>query len=80
MLETACSQGNCRTTPRPPSIDELWLSSAGGERVPGEDLAHGSGHRGLAILLLFAYPKNEQSDLSPSQIQVLKSIIDREFP
>ena len=35
---------------------------------------------GETILLLFAYPKNEQSDLTPSQIQILKSIIDREYP
>lgn len=38
---------------------------------------HGPGE---TILLLFAYPKNEQSDLSPSQIQILKSIIDRDYP
>jgi len=56
-----------------------WAGSGRGKRgglriiyywhVPGE-----------AILLLLAYPKNEQSDLSPAQIQILKSLIDREFP
>jgi len=56
-----------------------WAGSGRGKRgglriiyywhVPGE-----------TILLLFAYPKNEQSDLSPSQIQILKSVIEREFP
>lgn len=35
---------------------------------------------GDTILLLFAYPKSEQSDLTPAQIQALKSIIDREYP
>lgn len=35
---------------------------------------------GDTILLLFAYPKSEQSDLTPAQIQALNSIIDREYP
>ena len=35
---------------------------------------------GDIILLLLAYPKNEQTDLTAAQIKILKSIIDTEFP
>lgn len=35
---------------------------------------------GSVILLLLAYPKNEQENLSPEQIKILKSIIENEFP
>jgi hypothetical protein len=35
---------------------------------------------GSMILLLLAYPKNEQGNLTPAQIKVLKSIIENEFP
>jgi mRNA-degrading endonuclease RelE of RelBE toxin-antitoxin system len=35
---------------------------------------------GSIILLLLAYPKNEQENLTPAQIRVLKSIIETEFP
>lgn len=32
------------------------------------------------ILLLLAYPKNEQENLTPAQLKVLKSIIETEYP
>ncbi|MCP5532714.1 MAG: hypothetical protein H7A48_06045 [Akkermansiaceae bacterium] len=32
------------------------------------------------ILLLLAYPKNEQENLTPAQLRILKSIIETEFP
>ena len=35
---------------------------------------------GSVILLLLAYPKNEQDNLSPAQLKFLKSIIETEFP
>ncbi len=35
---------------------------------------------GSTILFLLAYPKNEQEDLTPSQLKVLKSIIESEYP
>lgn len=35
---------------------------------------------GSVILLLLAYPKNEQENLSPAQLKLLKSIIETEFP
>ena len=35
---------------------------------------------GSVILLLLAYPKNEQENLSPDQLKILKSIIKTEFP
>ena len=35
---------------------------------------------GSSILLLLAYPKNEQEDLTPAQLKVLKSIIENEYP
>jgi mRNA-degrading endonuclease RelE of RelBE toxin-antitoxin system len=35
---------------------------------------------GNIILLLLAYPKNDQENLTPSQVKALKSIIDTEFP
>ena len=35
---------------------------------------------GSVILLLLAYPKNEQENLTPDQLKVLKSIIQTEFP
>jgi mRNA-degrading endonuclease RelE of RelBE toxin-antitoxin system len=35
---------------------------------------------GSVILLLLAYPKNEQENLSPDQLKILKSIIKNEFP
>jgi hypothetical protein len=35
---------------------------------------------GSVILLLLAYPKNEQENLTPDQLKVLKSIIETEFP
>lgn len=35
---------------------------------------------GSSILLLFAYPKNEQDNLTPAQLKLLKSIIESEYP
>jgi hypothetical protein len=35
---------------------------------------------GSVILLLLAYPKNEQENLTPAQLKVFKSIIETEFP
>jgi hypothetical protein len=35
---------------------------------------------GNVILLLLAYPKNEQENLSTDQLKILKSIIETEFP
>lgn len=35
---------------------------------------------GSTILFLLAYPKNEQDDLTPAQIKVLKTLIQTEFP
>ncbi len=35
---------------------------------------------GSVILLLLAYPKNEQENLSTDQLKILKSIIENEFP
>jgi len=32
------------------------------------------------LLLLLAYPKNEQENLTPTQTKFLKAIIDNEFP
>jgi hypothetical protein len=32
------------------------------------------------ILLLLAFPKNEQENLTPDQLKLLKSIIQTEFP
>jgi hypothetical protein len=32
------------------------------------------------ILMLFAYPKNERSDLSVAQRQVLRQIVEKEYP
>ena len=32
------------------------------------------------ILLLLIYPKNEQDDLTPKQLKILKEIIEREYP
>ena len=34
---------------------------------------------GSTILFLLAYPKNEQEDLTPAQLKVLKSIIQSEY-
>lgn len=56
-----------------------WAGSGRGKRgglrviyywhVPGE-----------TILFLLAYPKNEQDDLTPSQLKILKTIVENEFP
>ncbi len=35
---------------------------------------------GSTILFLLAYPKNEQENLTPAQLKVLKSIIETEYP
>lgn len=35
---------------------------------------------GSVILLLLAYPKNEQENLTPAQLKILKSIIETEYP
>lgn len=35
---------------------------------------------GSTILLLLAYPKSEQDDLTPAQLKILKSIIESEYP
>ena len=32
------------------------------------------------ILMLFTYPKQEQEDLSRSQVRILKRIVDEEYP
>ena len=31
------------------------------------------------ILMLFLYPKNEQDDLTPQQLKVLREIVEKEF-
>ncbi len=31
------------------------------------------------ILLLFAYPKNVQADLSPEQVRLLRQVVEKEF-
>ena len=31
------------------------------------------------ILMLFVYPKNEQDDLTPTQLRALRHIIDEEY-
>jgi mRNA-degrading endonuclease RelE of RelBE toxin-antitoxin system len=31
------------------------------------------------ILMLFAYPKNEQDNLTPSQLKILKSLVEKEL-
>jgi hypothetical protein len=35
---------------------------------------------GSTIILLLAYPKSEQDDLTPAQLKALKSIIQTEYP
>ena len=35
---------------------------------------------GSTILFLMAYPKHEQGDLTSSQLKVLKTIVENEFP
>jgi len=35
---------------------------------------------GSIILLLLAYPKSAQNDLTPDQLKILKSIIETEYP
>jgi mRNA-degrading endonuclease RelE of RelBE toxin-antitoxin system len=35
---------------------------------------------GSTILFLLAYPKNEQDDLTPAQIKLLKNLVQTEFP
>ena len=35
---------------------------------------------GASILFLLAYAKNDQEDLSPAQLKLLKTIIDHEYP
>ncbi|GEP45686.1 type II toxin-antitoxin system RelE/ParE family toxin [Brevifollis gellanilyticus] len=35
---------------------------------------------GSTILFLLAYPKNEQDDLTPAQIKLLKTLVQIEFP
>lgn len=35
---------------------------------------------GSTILLLLAYRKSEQDDLTPAQLKILKSIIESEYP
>ena len=35
---------------------------------------------GATILLLLAYPKSEQDNLTQEQLKILKSIIDTEYP
>src|SRR5438270_1833391 len=32
------------------------------------------------VLMLFIYPKNERSDLSPSQVRALRQIVEEEYP
>jgi mRNA-degrading endonuclease RelE of RelBE toxin-antitoxin system len=32
------------------------------------------------ILMLFVYPKSERDDLTPTQIKVLKQIVEEEYP
>lgn len=32
------------------------------------------------VLMLYVYPKNEQSDLTLDQIKAIKAIVDHEFP
>jgi len=32
------------------------------------------------ILMLFMYPKGERDDLTPTQIKVLKQIVEQEYP
>lgn len=35
---------------------------------------------GETFLMLFAYPKNVQDDLTPEQLKVLRQFVEKEFP
>jgi hypothetical protein len=37
-------------------------------------------HRSETLLMLFAYPKNEREDLTVSQRQLLRKIVEEEYP
>ena len=56
-----------------------WMGSGRGKRG-GLRIIYYWHVPGSSILFLLAYPKNEQEDLTPAQLKVLKSIIENEFP
>jgi len=56
-----------------------WAGSGRGKRG-GLRVIYYCHMPGSVILLLLAYPKNEQENLTQAQLKVLKSIIETEFP
>lgn len=56
-----------------------WAASGRGKRG-GMRVIYYWHVSGSVILLLLAYPKNEQENLTAAQTKILKSIIESEFP
>lgn len=56
-----------------------WAGSGRGKRG-GLRIIYYWHASGSVILLLLAYPKNEQENLSPTQLKLLKTIIETEYP
>ncbi len=55
-----------------------WGSEGRGKRGGVRLIYHTVPRRGL-ILLLFLYPKNEQGDLTPDQIRILRTLVQSEL-
>ena len=56
-----------------------WAASGRGKRG-GARLIYYWAVRQEQIILLFIYPKNVQDDLTPSQLRVLRTIVETEYP
>ncbi|MHB1356903.1 MAG: type II toxin-antitoxin system RelE/ParE family toxin [Anaerolineae bacterium] len=73
-----------------PNLGAIIVGSGGLRKVRWG--ARGRGKRGgirviyywatasCQILLLFIYPKNDQADLTPDQLRVLRRIVEEEYP
>jgi len=56
-----------------------WAISGRGKRG-GARVIYFWHPKSSTILMLFAYPKNEQENLSPAQRQSLRKIVEQEYP
>ena len=56
-----------------------WMQSGRGKRGGIRVIYYWANTRDR-LLMLFAYPKTEQDDLTPEQLRLLKRIIEEEYP
>jgi hypothetical protein len=56
-----------------------WGASGRGKRG-GARIIYFWHPKSQSVLMLFAYPKNERSDLTPAQKRALRKVVETEYP